>query len=241
MAAAHQLIKCPSEKDTTKAKTELSNSSYSFGVKDDMQVYAGCVQPYYNTARWCTSFLQTPCDKSTINVIKTVRLTFDLVEMFLRDVPNTYVIHQLRDPRAIVLSRKLAGSLTAPPLALEARLLCEKMISDIKKRRILEKKYPNVFKEIYFEDLVRHPLKKAEHIYSYLNTNLPKEVQDWLRKDMDQPRQSYSSWRYKLRPLEKTQIDQACEELYHLTSYQTSKDMWLPPKTGRVGTGDWIY
>ena len=53
----------------------------------------------------CVSLLRSDCSNRPVRAVKTVRATMDSMEPLLRTLPNFRVIHLIRDPRAVALSR----------------------------------------------------------------------------------------------------------------------------------------
>ena len=58
--------------------------------------------------------------------------------------------------------------------------LCEKIEEDILEREHLERKHPQTFKVIRYEDLATNPLETATEIFEFLDSPLPQSVREWL-------------------------------------------------------------
>ena len=111
--------------------------------------------------------------------------------------PNTYIIHQIRDPRGTVVSRYKGRRLIYdnPPfngkprmenrtkeLVLEAKLLCAKIVDDIRERKELEEKYPGRFMQVKYEFLADEPMAALEDIYRHVNLPIPQEISDGVKE-----------------------------------------------------------
>ncbi len=198
-------------------KSQLASSVAGFPpVKD----YINCVQPRHEMIKQCLPHLKQACQKANIHVMKVIRLSFDMIDRILRQLPNTYVIHFLRDPRSIISSRFSRDffTSTASPEH-EASLLCKKMAADIKKRQILEARYPGQFITVYYEELVRGPFVTVQNMYSKLGTSLPSDVRDFIdaRLRTNKAYRSIDAWRYDLTYHDKKRVELACQEVLQLT------------------------
>jgi len=60
-----------------------------------------CVQ----VEKRCVSLLRSDCSSRPVRAVKSVRATMDSMEPLLRTLPNFRIIHLIRDPRAVALSR----------------------------------------------------------------------------------------------------------------------------------------
>ena len=53
----------------------------------------------------CVGLLRSSCSGRLVRAVKSVRATMDSMEPLLRLLPNFRVVHLVRDPRAVALSR----------------------------------------------------------------------------------------------------------------------------------------
>ena len=199
--------------------------------------YANCLRPYKERADKCIPQMKRKCEKSRLNVIKTLRVDFDMIDTLLSQYQRKmHVIHLIRDPRAIVLSRNFKNGINkylfkSKSLREEAYMLCQQMVKDIKQRRILEKKYPNLITEIYYENLADDTLTKTRELYDFIDEPLQQDIKKWIQKststrndDRFSVRRGNSSkiahqWIKHLPEKDKLVIDQECAELYDVTQY----------------------
>ena len=106
------------------------------------------------------------------------------VEDLLKSNKNIKVIHLLRDPSAIIHSRKkynmfsnIAKDLDhTKSMIAESKLLCDKMLRDIHSRKTLQHQFPDSFLEIRYENLASNPIKILHKLYAFINMSIPKDL-----------------------------------------------------------------
>ena len=117
------------------------------------------------------------CKRADLIVTEVNRLYMVDVAELLRRNPDLYVIHYVRDPRGIALSRTHTGSLMSNPrrdIVLEAKTICQKLRHDLQHVSHLQAKYPGAFLQLRFEDLVEQPEQTANTAYQFINRTVPR-------------------------------------------------------------------
>ena len=96
------------------------------------------------------------CSKSSMNMIKTVRLRAQLLEKLLKMFSNLKVIVLVRDPRAVLNSRWSGyfGWCGDKPHCREVSSFCSELSNDITRIITLADTYSNNIKIVRYEDLV---------------------------------------------------------------------------------------
>ena len=126
------------------------------------------------------------CTVSDLSATKTVRLTMETAETMLQRWPNLRIIHLIRDPRPVALSRMqdstYHGKRTGGDMVKEARFYCQSVVRDILVRERIQARKPGAVMEVIYEDLTAQPIEVARKIYSFLNETLPQSVKAWLEK-----------------------------------------------------------
>jgi hypothetical protein len=100
----------------------------------------------------------------------------DSVEMLLNHLPNSFLVHLVRDPRAVALSRlnldatvRSKYSQQAPNesdrLVREASIYCRQVVADVRHRQHLEDLFPGRLYSLTYEQLIRDPAGSAKNIY----------------------------------------------------------------------------
>lgn len=149
-----------------------------------------------------------------------------------RDRFDIYVFHVLRDPRGIVASRRKDHRLTTD-VGEEARLLCHKMLEDIRAREELSLKHNGTFLQVKYEELADDPVRVSHLIYAHIKEQLPSEVARWLRDNTHSARDggpfsesrrnssaTARAWEKSLNDEDKLKITYPCRELLEKAGYQ---------------------
>lgn len=131
-------------------------------------------------SRTCLPKLVNTCRKSTVMAAKVIRMRMQSLQKVLERDPYIKVLHLIRDPRGVVLSRAKANR--TEKMLSGGSELCEKITQDILEREGLEKTYKNTFKVVRYEDLATRPLDTASDVYEFLGLSLPQSVKDWLTR-----------------------------------------------------------
>ena len=175
----------------------------------------------------CVPALKSVCQKSAIRFIKVVRMGMEMAIHMLKYIPDLKIVHNIRDPRGITLSRSVIdrGDMIADSsgrdIVKEARIICSTMARHIRLRQALEKLRPGTSLQITYEDLATQPLEKAEVMYKFIGHNVPKEVTKWLKVNALGKSKSRNSsliaraWEDKITLSKAKQIDGYCRTLYN--------------------------
>lgn len=189
--------------------------------------YSTCMQIVREKAKPCEQMLGEFCKKADFRATKTVRATMDVVETLLERNPNLRVIHLIRDPRAVMVSRSefydTGRSMYAQgDIAKEAKVFCQSIVEDIRKRKELEKKFPGALMEVVYDGFVQDPVTYTQKIYEFLEVPFKQEVKDWVvLKTMVEMNSSYiaTKWLGKLQYNEVMGINGPCGGLFTGVNY----------------------
>ena len=213
-------------------------------TNDKAMKYKDCLQKRRSLVdQQCSPMLKSACSSRSIRVVKVVRGTMQSMEKLLDKVPDLRVIHLIRDPRAVVLSRanfcpsirgeyaNAAGSNKLNYYSREAKLYCQQMAADIRIRKRLEKQFPGQFYTLFFEQLADDPIVKAREVYRFLGeTDVPpKTLEEFkleagkLPKNVSGPMLA-SMWKKKLNHVEIKEIEGQCGDFFQLVPEYASFD-----------------
>ena len=179
--------------------------------------YTQCLLLHTQKAESCIPLLQKRCDLAPIRGVKTVRATMEVAKQLLERHHNLKLIHLIRDPRPVLMSRMSHQSFRAveskKSIISEARFYCNIVYNDIKLRQELAKKYKGRTTEVIYEDLTSNPLNKTQEIYKFLQLPLVDEVKQWLLEHTNSSVTIANAWQTKIPKKDKKQIDELCKEV----------------------------
>ena len=218
MEECNQQLRGPSQENSQFFK--INNTNF-FDYKKCMQRVRAVVM------KRCIGLFQKACDKTVLRSAKTVRGTMTSMGHMLNSVPNFRVIHLVRDPRAVVLSRKefdnsAQGRYSRGDMVKEALLYCRTVVRDVHTRRKLELKYPGQIITVVYDHLVTEPLSYTKYIYAFLDTTQPAWMVQWLLDHTTRLKNSSAiarKWQNKLSFKKANEITQQCLSFFDEIDY----------------------
>ena len=217
--------------------------------------YHSCFQSYRNrvTAN-CTEVLRKAITGHHLRATKLTRATMNSMRPLLRLLPTLRVIHLVRDPRAVALSRirfhvsgrgiytkKFRRSESSPIPAGESRvhrqkpeafvvqeasLYCHHVIGDIRSRLALEREFPGRILSVRYEDVVANPEQEFRDVYKFIDEPLPQTTFDELQKlaKQGQAINVSTKWQNSLAHRDVETITRHCAEFFHLLNTSSSTE-----------------
>ena len=175
----------------------------------------------------CLTMMEQICDSSALRTTKTVRLNMRAAEIMFNYLKNFRVIHLIRDPRAVVLSRlgdsTYHGQFSGSSLTKEASLYCRGVLNDVRVRKRIEERFPGSVLQVIYEHFVVNPKAQVDAIYSFLDEPVPEGVQQWLFKNTAGEIQNSThiaeKWQDKMSFKKARLINEACAELFEAIGY----------------------
>lgn len=181
----------------------------------------------------CVHLFRKSCESRTLRTVKLVRSTMSSMESLLRTLPNFRVIHLVRDPRAVILSRLkfdasgLGGySLSrnnGSIMSREAKLFCSTVLRDIRLSSELQAKYPGKIRQVFYEDAVKNLKNFTKQIYGFVHSANPIGT-SWWRKRIGSRSgrksiETSTKWKRLLSYKENMEIVNSCREFFSITNY----------------------
>lgn len=190
-----------------------------------VDAYRKCTGYFYQLHHNCVPLLTHYCKMSRLRVYKTIRSSAELTLDVAIKHPNSYIIHQMRDPRGILVSRTYYKAMSLP-LRQEAEKLCAKLLADLRTFRQLQREGVKIF-QMKYEELASDPAYMLEKIYKFVNETLPDSTRQAVLESTHSSvffesgffytsRKNGSktafAWRNTLKEADKKVIDVICHE-----------------------------
>ena len=190
-----------------------------------------CFQWYRRRVdRTCTHELRKAIVGRRLRATKVVRATMESMEPLLKALPALRIIHLVRDPRAVGLSRIKFGASgcgwytqrlsesSGSRIVAEASLYCHHVTADIRSRLALEREFPGRIKSVRYEDVVANPEQSFRDIYTFLDEPAPfatlREMQRMATKGRTM--NLSTKWQQNMSYMEAIAIARRCNEFFHL-------------------------
>jgi len=192
--------------------------------------YRACFQSFRERVdAHCTEILRKAIADRRLRATKVVRATMDSMEPLLQALPNLRIIHLVRDPRAVTLSRhrcspsvrglyshmrSKSGSRFVP----EATLYCNRVTADIRSRLALEREFPGRIMFMKYEDVLANPEQRFRDIYKLLDEPMPTTTleQMQLMASRGQQKNLTTKWQNVLNLTDQREIAHRCSDFFQL-------------------------
>ena len=142
-------------------------------------LYDECITDAMKLISHCLPQLEQNCLAANLRVVKTIRLDVNTIHKAQTKVQRNgdegfKVVHLVRDPRAMLNSRRNLVSSN------DWSTTCARMRDDVEQMKILLVDHPRIYKQIRYEDLVRHVPAMSYELYGFIGVRPPKELADWI-------------------------------------------------------------
>lgn len=154
----------------------MKNHQFGSGHFMGISKYRDCIKNTRKTDVSCLSILQHICLNRPITTFKTIRLKMNTIEKLLKKRPRLKILYLVRDPRAVYLSLQKVGWYKN----YKVKDHCEILSKELNKSILLQQKYPQRMKRVYYELIAEQPLASLAEIYSFLGMKVHEEVKKHL-------------------------------------------------------------
>ncbi|KAH3847009.1 hypothetical protein DPMN_089321 [Dreissena polymorpha] len=109
------------------------------------------------------------CLESKTIILKFIRLSIQQAIELLPFFPNMKIIHLVRDPRAIINSRRnvLPHGHIEEAATIQPTIFCSRLQNDLSDTKLLMKFHPSIIKLVQYEDIAEHPLEASKDLYAF--------------------------------------------------------------------------
>lgn len=144
------------------------------------------------------------CKDSTGIVVKTVRLRMDTMAKLFEEGEekrrkNIHILFNVRDPRAVINSRKKFKWCTERNKCIRSDELCKDVMNDYKVYLEMKSKYPDNFHVQRFEDLIENPDEHSAKLLYAMGLNHTQRVAEFIQSHTSKnahPVHAYDTHRY---------------------------------------------
>lgn len=125
--------------------------------------------------------LETLCLSKTHRIIKTIRISMELVSIMMELWPNLKVIHLVRDPRAITNSRMEGSDFNmSHHIVNHSRDMCIRMYDDVAYDWYLQREHQSRLKLVVYEAFAESPFAATGYAYEFLDMLFSVDVWFWV-------------------------------------------------------------
>lgn len=187
--------------------------------------YLSCIKRLTDRVNECSNYYHTACSQAEVLTLKVIRLAVAQVRGLLQRNPSLKIVHLVRDPRGIILSRKLAYDLPRG-IAGGARHLCQQMREDLQAYHNISRDFPQSILQIRYEDMANSPMEMLETLYKYLNKPVPDRTRLKIYRETHatsnggtygtsrkNSTQTANKWQRQLRKYQIDTINRICQDV----------------------------
>jgi len=196
-----------------------------------------CLRRRRQAAAPCLPILRAICNRTQIRSLKSIRLRLQTALPLVVKYPDVKVVYYVRDPRAIMASRwtgarGLKSSVSGGDIVTEAKLLCRKMLADVRTWTRAHEAFPNNFMMLRYEDVALDVKRFSRNVYDFIREPIPPEVRSFtyraaharsdngfLGTDRENMTQTAGRWKKKLPVVVLKEITAVCQSVLNLLGY----------------------
>ncbi|ELT92250.1 hypothetical protein CAPTEDRAFT_223538 [Capitella teleta] len=220
-------ITTESFKNKLKEKFQMDTST-----ADDFVDHRTCMHKVRVKVKSCMKKALSKCHEQKIHAVEVLRSNMAALDDVIKRLPDLYVVHYVRDPRAIAQST-VKVKFNSGDIVHESRLICNKMEQDIKDYERLSSLYPGVFIRVKYEDLVLDPKQFGKTVYQHIgledcSASWLKTVQSSLHgskasgsfgTSRKNGTEAIEKWREEIKGKKFTEVNRICENVLNTLGY----------------------
>ena len=130
----------------------------------------------------CAEELKSVCEQSPVRILKTIRLSLNLIGQLLADFPWLKVIHLVRDPHATLQSQKMVGMCNKERGGIQGCVSkhCNRQEKDLIEAERLVDKYPGQLLRVYYEDIAAKPIETSRKMFHFIGTTFTMQAEEYV-------------------------------------------------------------
>ena len=202
-----------------------------------------CFKEAQTARQWsyCAANMTQFCRRNfKATAVKTIRLHMARAVEAMRRDPKVKIVHLVRDPRAVLLSRHELGFADFKKLPAEASLLCGKFLDDLKHVPPRSDPLRDRYMLVRYEDIAAGPLEHTLQLYKFMGLVPSEYVLDAVKGMMEQAKKTRKcptcpptplnstevsqAWRQKMKFQDVVAISSQCTEVAKLLGYRPTFD-----------------
>lgn len=176
------------------------------------KAFFSCFKEAETEERWreCSFNMSLACrTRFSATAVKLIRLHMARAREVMARDPKVKVVHLIRDPRAVLSSRRALGFADFGHLAEEASLLCGKYAEDLRLAPGEGDPLRPRYKMVRYEDIVDIPLEFTRSLYAFMGLPVPDIVLKEVQQEMAQAKRTKTCPACPPSPLNATEVAQA--------------------------------
>ena len=172
--------------------------------------------------------LEAICKNRKHTAVKTIRVAdIGYLKELVTDADmNIKIVHLVRDPRAVYLSRMMVSKSPG-----NVSYSCKRLETNVKYWKNTPKWLSNRYMLMRYEDLADDPLKVANRLYKFIGIPMPLAVKEWLWLNTElseedawsttrNSRKAARMWRYDLSIQDVMKVQQHCHKVMAELGYR---------------------
>ena len=177
----------------------------------------------------CVGQMTRSCEDSSMLVLKFIRLTMTDAAALLPYFPNMKIVHLVRDPRAVIVSRNqikaMGPEATVPKF-------CSRMRLNLRETKRLMLEDRSRVTVVHYEAMAETPLAEAKNLYSVLGINFTEKIELYIKSLTESSLKACyyciqrknsslvaAAWRNKIQPSRNTVINRECGDVMNVLGY----------------------
>ncbi|KAL4220786.1 hypothetical protein ACF0H5_019054 [Mactra antiquata] len=129
----------------------------------------------------CLKKLEQTCKSSKVKLVKTIRTRGAIAQSVFKRIPNSKILHLIRDPRATIESQKYRNVCNRG-MTLCIAEHCNRVRKDTLILQRMRSYTSNRISNVFYEDIASKPITTVKHVYSFIGIDYTDTVAKYAYK-----------------------------------------------------------